>query len=58
LRVTPDFPKLLPPEVSLLPEIIAVKIPVAANTTTRFTGTAVIGAPAGVPVVANPIFKH
>jgi hypothetical protein len=40
-----------------LPETIAVKIPVAANTSTRFTGFAVIGVPAGV-LVADPIFKH
>jgi hypothetical protein len=48
---------LLLPRFSHSSEIIAVKIPVAANTSTRFTGSVVIGVPAGV-LVADPNFKH
>jgi hypothetical protein len=57
LRVALEFPKLRPPEF-LFYRSTAVKIPVTANMSTRFTGTVVIGVPAGVLVVANPIFKH
>jgi hypothetical protein len=57
LRIAPEFPSLLLPRFSHSPEIIAVKIPVAANTSTRFTGSVVIGVPAGV-LVADPNFKH